>query len=126
MNEGMNEWMTDSPILFRPLPPGGERVPFLFTIKELAASGSTSQFGGDFSVPSYRGSSFLDPKGRGASTGYDSAQALPAAGNQEELEGENIKDAAALKGSIVFNIAKVSSRTGQMDDFELVHSVHCA
>merc|ERR1712083_1078284 len=51
--------------------PGGERVPFLFTVKELVAKGNLSQFGGDFIVPSYRGSSFLDPKGRGATTGYD-------------------------------------------------------
>lgn len=42
--------------------PGGERVPFLFTIKELAAKGTLDGFGGDFMVPSYRGSSFLDPK----------------------------------------------------------------
>ena len=42
--------------------PGGERVPFLFTIKELNAKGSLGGFGGDFVVPSYRGSSFLDPK----------------------------------------------------------------
>merc|ERR1712216_910219 len=38
---------------------GGERVPFLFTLKELQAKGNTSQFGGDFVVASYRGSSFL-------------------------------------------------------------------
>ncbi len=44
--------------------PGGERVPFLFTIKELNAKGSLGGFGGDFVVPSYRGSSFLDPKVR--------------------------------------------------------------
>ena len=42
--------------------PGGERVPFLFTIKELEAKGTADAFGGDFVVPSYRGSSFLDPK----------------------------------------------------------------
>ena len=42
--------------------PGGERVPFLFTVKELQAKGSLEGFGGDFVVPSYRGSSFLDPK----------------------------------------------------------------
>ena len=41
---------------------GGERVPFLFTIKELQAKGNLDGFGGDFLVPSYRGSSFLDPK----------------------------------------------------------------
>ena len=43
---------------------GGERVPFLFTIKELEAKGNLDGFGGDFLVPSYRGSSFLDPKVR--------------------------------------------------------------
>lgn len=44
--------------------PGGERVPFLFSIKNFAAKGNLSAFGGEFSVPSYRGSSFLDPKVR--------------------------------------------------------------
>ena len=42
--------------------PGGERVPFLFTIKALNAKGTLDNFGGEFNVPSYRGSSFLDPK----------------------------------------------------------------
>jgi len=56
--------------------PGGERVPFLFTVKELVASGSGGafkpgfQFGGSFKVPSYRTGLFLDPKGRGMTTGY--------------------------------------------------------
>ena len=94
--------------------PGGERVPFLFTIKELNAKGDTSQFGGDFVVPSYRGSSFLDPKGRGGSTGYDNAVALPAAADADELEKENTKDTTALKGSIVFSIAKVNNATGEV------------
>ena len=51
--------------------PGGERVPFLFTVKELQAKGSLEGFGGDFVVPSYRGSSFLDPK----VSRFESAQA---------------------------------------------------
>lgn len=190
--------------------PGGERVPFLFTIKELNAKGSLSGFGGDFVVPSYRGSSFLDPKvrplafsldqqthlcvisffgvvekifkkenysasnymlrtsapslcvwalqqmvvcpalivhvrfaimhclsrsmvnfngcacaamevmgyclrhvvllpeqGRGGSTGYDNAVALPARADSEELAKENNKSTAALKGQAVFSVAKV-------------------
>merc|ERR1712216_927654 len=56
--------------------PGGERVAFLFSVKQLNTSGSLDNFGGEFNVPSYRGSSFLDPKGRGGSTGYDTAVAL--------------------------------------------------
>lgn len=35
-------------------------------------------------MPSYRGATFLDPKGRGAATGYDTAVALPAAGDDGE------------------------------------------
>ena len=35
---------------------------FLFTIKQLDAKGTLDSFSGDFTVPSYRGSSFLDPK----------------------------------------------------------------
>jgi len=42
--------------------PGGERVPFLFTVKNLQAKGTLDAFGGEFTVPSYRGSTFLDPK----------------------------------------------------------------
>merc|ERR1712217_231213 len=86
--------------------PGGERVAFLFTVKQLNTSGSLDSFGGEFNVPSYRGSSFLDPKGRGGSTGYDTAVALPARGDDEELAKENTKNTAALKGSVVFSTAK--------------------
>merc|ERR1712039_839819 len=71
--------------------PGGERVAFLFTVKQLKASGSLSNLAGEFNVPSYRGSSFLDPKGRGGSTGYDTAVALPARGDDEGLAKENSK-----------------------------------
>jgi photosystem II oxygen-evolving enhancer protein 1 len=94
--------------------PGGERVPFLFTIKGLDAKGSLSSFSGDFNVPSYRGSSFLDPKGRGASTGYDNAVALPAASDSEELAKENNKSVAVLKGSAVFNVAKYDPVTNEI------------
>jgi photosystem II oxygen-evolving enhancer protein 1 len=96
--------------------PGGERVPFLFTVKELVAEGTPEKFGGSFLVPSYRGSSFLDPKGRGGSTGYDNAVALPAggAGDEEELAKENQKNTAALSGNITFSIAKSDTETGEI------------
>lgn len=93
--------------------PGGERVPFLFTVKELSAKGTLDGFGGDFVVPSYRGSSFLDPKGRGGSTGYDNAVALPAR-DSDELQKENIKNLTALKGQAVFSVAKVDTETGEI------------
>ena len=94
--------------------PGGERVPFLFSVKGLNAKGTADAFGGDFVVPSYRGSSFLDPKGRGASTGYDAAMALPARADDEDLAKENTKSAAGSKGSAVFSIAKVDAGTGEI------------
>jgi len=94
--------------------PGGERVPFLFTVKQLQATGTLANFGGEFNVPSYRGSSFLDPKGRGGSTGYDTAVALPGRGDDEGLAKENTKNVAALKGSIVLAAAKVDPATGEI------------
>ena len=52
-------------------------------------------------------------QGRGGSTGYDTAVALPAAGDDEKLAGENSKNLAALKGSAVFNVAKYDAETGE-------------
>jgi photosystem II oxygen-evolving enhancer protein 1 len=96
--------------------PGGERVPFLFTIKQLVASGKPDNFGGQFLVPSYRGTSFLDPKGRGGSTGYDNAVALPAGGrgDEEDLAKENIKNAASSTGKISLSVTKSKPETGEV------------
>uniref|UniRef100_A0A1J3IJU6 33 kDa subunit of oxygen evolving system of photosystem II n=1 Tax=Noccaea caerulescens TaxID=107243 RepID=A0A1J3IJU6_NOCCA len=94
--------------------PGGERVPFLFTIKQLVATGKPESFGGDFLVPSYRGSSFLDPKGRGGSTGYDNAVALPARGDDEELAKENNKNTAASLGMITLSVTKSNPESGEV------------
>ncbi|CAN4081604.1 unnamed protein product [Withania somnifera] len=96
--------------------PGGERVPFLFTIKQLVASGKPESFSGEFLVPSYRGSSFLDPKGRGGSTGYDNAVALPAGGrgDEEELEKENVKNAASSTGKITLSVTQSKPETGEV------------
>ncbi|KAM0970571.1 hypothetical protein ACFX13_018878 [Malus domestica] len=96
--------------------PGGERVPFLFTIKQLVASGKPDNFTGEFLVPSYRGSSFLDPKGRGGSTGYDNAVALPAGGrgDEEELAKENTKNTAASTGKITLSVTKSKPENGEL------------
>lgn len=93
---------------------GGERVPFLFTIHNLAAKGDAGQFLGQFDVASYRGATFLDPKGRGAATGYDNAVALPAASDTEELAKENTKNVAGSVGTIAFKVAKVNTETGEV------------
>ncbi|KAJ9170792.1 hypothetical protein P3X46_018870 [Hevea brasiliensis] len=96
--------------------PGGERVPFLFTIKQLVATGKPESFGGEFLVPSYRGSSFLDPKGRGGSSGYDSAVALPAGGrgDEEELAKENIKNTSSSTGKITLSVTGSNPSTGEV------------
>mmetsp|Transcript_22134 Transcript_22134/g.89645 ORF Transcript_22134/g.89645 Transcript_22134/m.89645 type:complete len:323 (-) Transcript_22134:199-1167(-) len=107
--------------------PGGERVPFLFTIKELVATsegtGNTitnaTEFGGDFVVPSYRTGLFLDPKGRGGVTGYDMAVALPAreadgAEGQDELFKETNKVFDVTDGSIEMAVNKIDPETKEI------------
>ena len=51
----------------------------------------------------------MHTQGRGGSTGYDNAVALPARSDSEELAKENNKSTVALKGQAVFSIAKVRS-----------------
>jgi len=94
--------------------PGGERVAFLFTIKSFEGKGTLDSFSGDFTVPSYRGSTFLDPKGRGGSTGYDNAVALPAKSDADEIARVNNKTYTPSKGSAVFSVAKVDPTTGEV------------
>jgi photosystem II oxygen-evolving enhancer protein 1 len=104
--------------------PGGERVPFMFTVKELVAKSDDTQikpgteFSGQYRVPSYRSGLFLDPKGRGGTTGYDMAVALPgkeADGNegQAELAFETNKVFQVTDGSLEFAINKVDQSTGE-------------
>jgi photosystem II oxygen-evolving enhancer protein 1 len=98
--------------------PGGERVPFLFTVKDLVAKGNGGSFkpgfqmGGDFTTPSYRTGLFLDPKGRGGTTGYDMAVALPGlqSGEEgdEELFKENNKTFDVTTGRIEMEVNKVN------------------
>ncbi|MEB3178237.1 MAG: photosystem II manganese-stabilizing polypeptide [Nostocaceae cyanobacterium] len=102
--------------------PGGESVPMLFTIKSLVAQSQPGMNGintstdleGSFRVPSYRGATFLDPKGRGVASGYDNAVALPASADSEEILRENVKSVDVLKGKISLQVAKVDSSTGEI------------
>ncbi len=100
--------------------PGGEQVPFFFTIKNLVGTtepgfssiNSSIDFEGDFRVPSYRGATFLDPKGRGLATGYDNAVALPATADKEDYA--NVKQTPIGKGSISLQVTKVDQETGEI------------
>jgi photosystem II oxygen-evolving enhancer protein 1 len=102
--------------------PGGELVPFLFTVKELSATSqpgvesitTSTDFAGEYKVPSYRGAVFLDPKGRGVASGYDNANALQAEAKSREGDRKNTKRAQTAKGKINFEVAKVNSATGEI------------
>jgi photosystem II oxygen-evolving enhancer protein 1 len=102
--------------------PGGDQIPFLFTIKGLKARTqpglnaitTSTDFEGEFRVPSYRTSNFLDPKARGLTTGYDNAVALPARADSNDLSRENVKAFDVGVGSISLQISKVDSRTGEV------------
>ncbi len=102
--------------------PNGELVPFLFTVKDLVAKtlpgfegiNTSTDFEGEFRVPSYRTSNFLDPKGRGLTAGYDNAVALPSRADSEEILKENLKRFDTGTGRISLQVAKVNSTTGEV------------
>ena len=102
--------------------PGGERIPFLFTIKGLVATtdpgassiNTSTDLVGKFRVPSYRTSNFLDPKGRGLTTGYDNAVALPGSADSEDLRKENVKRFQLDQGTISLQVAKIDSASGEI------------
>lgn len=102
--------------------PGGEQVPFFFTIKKLVAQtgsgfnsvNTSADFVGEFKVPSYRGASFLDPKGRGLTTGYDNAVALPAGSDKSDYLRANLKQVDIMKGEMSLRITKIDAKTGEI------------
>jgi photosystem II oxygen-evolving enhancer protein 1 len=101
--------------------PGGERVPLFFTIKGFTGKteagfssiNSSTDFEGDFKVPSYRGAGFLDPKGRGVVTGYDNAVALPASADSQDFQRANVKATELGKGTMSLQVTKVDASTGE-------------
>ncbi|MEY2858215.1 MAG: hypothetical protein RLZZ74_2527 [Cyanobacteriota bacterium] len=102
--------------------PGGKEVPFLFTMKKLIAStadkagaiNTSTNFTGEFDVPSYRGQVFLDPKGRSLASGYDNAVALPGLADDKRFSNANVKEFVSRKGKMSLNITKIDSETGEI------------
>lgn len=104
--------------------PGGERVPFLFSLKNFVGVGNSAgpikpgfEMGGTVVVPSYRTGLFLDPKGRGTTTGYDQAGALPGIQNgvdgDSEMFKENNKVFDVLSGNVEFAVTTVNEAEGE-------------
>ncbi len=111
------------------LMPAGEEYPFLFSIKGLKATtgeavsaiNTSTDFEGDYRVPSYRTSNFLDPKGRGLTTGYQSAVAIPSTGDAEKIRKENVKRYVNGTGHMSMLVDKVDNETGEISGiFECV------
>ncbi|ACK68250.1 photosystem II manganese-stabilizing protein PsbO [Rippkaea orientalis PCC 8801] len=122
-DDGVLTFLEEGGIDFQPITvqlPGGEQEPFFFTIKSLVGKtgpgftsiNSSTDFEGQFKVPSYRGATFLDPKGRGLATGYDNAVALPATADKEDFA--NVKQTPIGKGTISLQVTKVDQETGEI------------
>jgi photosystem II oxygen-evolving enhancer protein 1 len=100
--------------------PGGELVAILFTIKGFKATtapgvnGITTSvdFIGVTDVPTYRGSGFIDPKGRGLAIGYDSAEGLP--GKRNSFDNRSLKDDSTSKGNFSLQVVRLNPETGEI------------
>ena len=102
--------------------PGGKEVPFLFTVKKFQGTTTASadsintstDFEGEFNVPSYRGQVFLDPKGRSLASGYDNAVALPGLADDSRFSNANVKEFVSRKGKMSLNVTKIDGETGEI------------
>ncbi|HEY9769346.1 MAG TPA: photosystem II manganese-stabilizing polypeptide [Coleofasciculaceae cyanobacterium] len=102
--------------------PGGKEVPFLFTMKQFQGTtvanansiNTSTDFEGEFKVPSYRGQVFLDPKGRSLASGYDNAVALPGLADDARFSNANVKEFVSRKGKMSLNVTKIDSETGEI------------
>ena len=124
-DDGSVTFMEKAGMDFQPITvqlPGGEQVPFFFTMKNLVATtqpgldtiNTSTDFSGDYNVPSYRGATFLDPKGRGEATGYDNAVALPSVADEDELQRSNVKRTSVGVGHMTLQVAQINSETGEI------------
>lgn len=102
--------------------PGGKEVPFMFTVKQFQGTtissadsiNTSTDFEGEFDVPSYRGQVFLDPKGRSLASGYDNAVALPGLADANRFSNANVKEFVSRKGKMSLNVTKIDSETGEI------------
>jgi photosystem II oxygen-evolving enhancer protein 1 len=117
------EGLDYSPITLKS-PMRGEGNPMLFNVKQLVAKGDGTiikpgyMLTGDFKTPSYRTGLFQDPKGRGGTTGYDMAVALPALQSgiegDDRLYAENNKVFDESIGHIEMQVSQVDADTNEI------------
>ena len=124
-NDGTLTFTEIDGIDFQPatvLLPGGKEVPFLFTVKKFKGTtvasadsiNTSTDFEGEFNVPSYRGQVFLDPKGRSLASGYDNAVALPGLADDKRFSNANVKEFVSRNGTMSMNVTKIDSETGEI------------
>lgn len=94
--------------------PAGEYVPLLFTARNLTAEASAGggELRGMYDVPSYRGATFMDPKGRGAAQGYNYTVGLQATLDDDFVT--NQKKTPGRKGLAELAVDTVDSATKEM------------
>jgi len=80
----------------------------------VAALSPATRLAGNFDVRPYRTSSFIDPKGRGLSVGYDAAVGIPIQADREKFSHQNNKSFEVKQGKIVLKIDRVNKATGEI------------
>jgi photosystem II oxygen-evolving enhancer protein 1 len=123
--DGKLKFVEEDGIDFQPITvllPGGEEVAMLFSVKNLVAKttealqsiNTSTDFEGQFQVPSYRSPDYQDPRGRGAASGYDYTAGLVALDPDEEVERFNAKRTSIRSGNISLQVSNVDPTTGEM------------
>jgi photosystem II oxygen-evolving enhancer protein 1 len=123
--DGKLKFVEEDGIDFQPITvllPGGEELALLFSVKNLVATttealqsvNTSTDFEGQFQVPSYRSPDYQDPRGRGAASGYDYTAGLVALDPDEEVERFNAKRTSIRSGNISLQVSNVNPNTGEM------------
>jgi len=84
------------------------------TANSAGSINTSTNFKGEFNVPSYRGQVFLDPKGRSLASGYDNAVALPGLADDKRFSNANVKEFVSRTGTMSLNITKIDGETGEI------------
>lgn len=92
--------------------PAGEYVPLMFTARNMSLQSdpAAGELRGDYTVPSYRGATFMDPKGRGAAQGYQHTVGLQAAPEEEYRTNQKTTEVRKGLAKLQVNVVDVVNR----------------